>query len=155
MRKVPIATTPAAEPARLQPTRRFALVSGVVLVAAALLLGLLYHIWADSELEAMAEQNNIAMARVLENHLLRQSHDFFTDAGVLNMQRLRTAGGVTAMRAAVLDHMRGLSIVKVKIYDARGLTVFSTDPGEIGRDNSDDEGVESALAGAVASELTY
>ena len=154
MRRVPTATTPEAEPTRLQPTRRFALVSGGVLVAAALLLSSLYHFWADSELEAMAEQNNVAMARVFENHLLRQNRDFFTDAGVLDIDKLRTLAGVAAMRAAVLDHMRGLSIVKVKIYDARGLTVFSTDPSEIGQDKSDDEGVESALDGTVASELT-
>jgi signal transduction histidine kinase len=154
MRQVPTAAPPQAEPTRLQPTRRFALVSGGVLVAAALLLSVLYHFWADSALEAMAEQNNVAMARVFENQLLRQNRDFFTDAGVLNIDRLRTPAGVAAMRAAVLDHMRGLSIVKVKIYDTRGLTVFSTDPAEIGQDKSDDEGVESALTGAVASELT-
>src|SRR5882724_9056604 len=81
MRKVPTPAASGAEPTRLQPTRRFALVSGGVLVAAALLLGALYHFWADSELEAMAEQNNVAMARVFENHLLRQNRDFFTDAG--------------------------------------------------------------------------
>jgi len=155
MRKVPTPAASGAEPTRLQPTRRFALVSGGVLVAAALLLGALYHFWADSELEAMAEQNNVAMARVFENHLLRQNRDFFTDAGVLNIDRLRTPAGAAAMRAAVLDHMRGIAIVKVKIYDGRGLTVFSTDASEIGRDNDDDEGVESALAGTVASELTY
>jgi signal transduction histidine kinase len=154
MRKVPTATAPRAEPTRLQPTRRFAFVSGAVLVAAALLLSVLYHLWADSELEAMAEQNNVAMARVFENHLLRQNREFFTEAGVLNMERLRTPAGVAAMRAAVLEHMRGLAIVKVKIYDAQGLTVFSTDPTEIGQDKRDDEGVEAALGGAVASELT-
>ena len=154
MRKIPTAATPRAEPTRLQPTRRFALVSGAVLVAAALLLGVLYHLWADSELEAMAEQNNVAMARVFENHLLRQNRDFFTDGGVLDIEKLRTPAGVAGMRTAVLDHMRGLSIVKVKIYDAQGRTVFSTDPAEIGQDKSDDEGVESALAGTIASELT-
>jgi hypothetical protein len=155
MRQLPTAATPQAEPTRLQPTRRFALVSGAVVVAAALLLSALYHFWADSALEAMAEQNNVAMARVFENHLLRQNRDFFTDAGVLNIDSLRTPAGVAAVRAAVLEHMRGVSIVKVKIYDARGVTVFSTDLREIGQDKSDDEGVESALAGAVASELTY
>src|SRR5215468_1077732 len=154
MRKVPTEAATRAEPTRLQPTRRFALVSGEVLVAAALLLSILFHLWADSELEAMAEQNNVAMARVFENHLLRQDRAFFTDAGVLNIDRLRRPEGVAAMRAAVLDHMRGLAIVKVKIYDAQGLTVFSTDPTEIGQDKRDDEGVESALAGTVASELT-
>ncbi len=142
--------TPQAE-----PTRRFALVSGAVLVAAALLLSALYHFWADSELEAMAEQNNVAMARVFENHLLRQNRDFFTDAGVLNIDSLRTPAGVAAMRAAVLDHMRGVGIVKVKIYDAGGLTVFSTEAGQIGQDKHDNKGVQAALAGAVASELTY
>jgi signal transduction histidine kinase len=155
MGKVPIAATPQAEPTRPQPTRRFALVSGFVLVAAALLLGALYHFWADSELKAMAEQNNVAMARVFENHLLRQNREFYADADVLNIDKLRTPEGAAAMRAAVLEHMSGVSVVKVKIYDARGLTVFSTDASEIGRDNEEDEGVEAALAGTVASELAY
>src|SRR5262249_36111726 len=155
MRKARTAAASHAEAARLQPTRRFALVTGAVLVVAALMLSALYHVWADSELEAMAEQNNVAMARVFENHLLHENRDFFTDTGVLNIDRLRTPEGVAAMQAAVLDHMRGLSVVKVKIYDARGLTVFSSEPAEIGQDKRDDEGVESALAGIVASELTY
>lgn len=49
MRKVPTAAAPRAE-----PTQRFALVSGAVLVAAALLLSVLYRLWADSALETMA-----------------------------------------------------------------------------------------------------
>src|SRR5262249_1110279 len=93
MRKVQVAPVSQAEATRLQPTRRFALVSGAVLVAAALMLSALYHVWADSELEAMAEQNNVAMARVFENHLLHENRDFFTDAGVLNIDRLHTPEG--------------------------------------------------------------
>src|SRR5262249_57458067 len=107
MRKVPTSATPRAEPTRLQPTRRFALVSGGVLVAAALLLGVLYHLWADSELEAMAEQNNVAMARVFENHLLRQNRDFFTEVGVLDIEKLRTPAALAPIPPPLLEPIPG------------------------------------------------
>ena len=59
------------------------------------------------------------------------------------------------MQAEVVAQMSGTPVVKVKIYDTTGLTIFSTQPDLIGKDNSDDEGAVSALAGKVASELTY
>lgn len=51
--------------------------------------------------------------------------------------------------------MEGLSVVKVKIYNLDGLTVFSTDPNQIGEDKSTNAGFLAARAGQVASELTH
>jgi diguanylate cyclase (GGDEF)-like protein len=51
--------------------------------------------------------------------------------------------------------MRGLQIVKIKIYNLDGLTVFSTDEQQIGEDKSDNEGFREARAGAVVSDITY
>src|SRR4029077_12643717 len=59
------------------------------------------------------------------------------------------------MHEEVIAHMQGTPVVKVKIYNSDGVTIFSTETTQIGEEKIGDEGVESALAGRVASELTY
>ncbi len=51
--------------------------------------------------------------------------------------------------------MVGTSVVKVKIYNPQGLTVFSTQADQIGADQSANAGILKALSGDVASELTH
>jgi diguanylate cyclase (GGDEF)-like protein len=46
-------------------------------------------------------------------------------------------------------------VVKVKIYDLNGLTVFSTDPRQIGEDRSANPGFRRARDGYAASEITF
>ena len=43
----------------------------------------------------------------------------------------------------------------MKVYDTNGLTVFSTDPRQIGQDKRTNAGFVRALAGAAASEITF
>ncbi|HSS63557.1 MAG TPA: GGDEF domain-containing protein, partial [Gammaproteobacteria bacterium] len=51
--------------------------------------------------------------------------------------------------------MSGLNVVKVKIYNLDGLTVFSTDPKQIGDDKSTNTGLLSAKNGIIASDITF
>src|SRR5579859_3933798 len=139
----------AVPPVPLRLTRHFAWVSGVALAAAAAFLSFLFAFIATSELVASAERNNIATTGLFQGGLLRTAPRFANGL----MAELQSPGGLEAMREEVVALMSGSPIVKVKIYDAKGLTVFSTEPGQIGQDKSDDEGVVSALAGKVASEL--
>ena len=46
-------------------------------------------------------------------------------------------------------------MAKVKVYDMNGRTVFSTDPGQIGEDKSNNAGFKGARFGSVTSELTH
>ncbi len=65
-----------------------------------------------------------------------------------------TQSDLVQLRDDVLDHMRNTRIVKVKIYDANGLTVFSTDPSQIGEHKKSNQGVVTALSGEVVSLIT-
>jgi diguanylate cyclase (GGDEF)-like protein len=51
--------------------------------------------------------------------------------------------------------MQGLPVVKVKIYDLNGRTVFSTDLNQIGEDKSGNGGFIAAKAGNPVSEITF
>ena len=51
------------------------------------------------------------------------------------------------LHGAVLGLMRGLSVVKVKVYNTDGLTVFSTQASQMGEDKSKNAGFRAALSG--------
>lgn len=59
------------------------------------------------------------------------------------------------LQRITLQQMDQTNVVKVKIYNLDGLTVFSTDPRQIGNDKKGNLGFQQALAGEVASEITF
>ncbi len=140
---------PQSLPLRL--TRRFAIVCAVALLVAAGLLSLLYSTFATQELEETAERNNVAMTRLFQAGIIRGSHLFGDDL----VDSLRDPAALAAMHEEVVAQMQNTPVVKVKIYDRDGKTIFSTEATQIGEEKIGDEGVVSALAGKVASELTY
>ena len=139
----------------LSLTKRFALFAGLVVVAASLLLMSMYRQVASDDLTAMAERSNVSVAQVFSNAVWDGYADFLTSAHVLTAEQIRQRPETRAIRESVLWRMRDLSILKIKIYDFSGLTVFSTEPKQIGEDKSGNAGFLAARAGRSASELTH
>ena len=137
-----------------QLLRYFSAISLILMVAAAVVLGALYRHIAVGNLLQLGERNNVALTGALANALhaefepLLRAHDGVADP-VADKQRIGT------LNASVVRFTRGLSVVKVKIYDARGKTVFSTEAKQIGDDKRANRGFQSALAGEPASELAH
>jgi hypothetical protein len=140
---------------RFRLTHNFALLSAVVLVATALGLSLLYHAWAVRQMEAEAEQANVTAARLLANDLWRQNANILEHLSLLPPDQLATQPEIGWLGDQVKGLVKNAPIIKVKIYDADGHTLFSTDRHQIGQNEDDDEGVISALKGVVASELAH
>jgi diguanylate cyclase (GGDEF)-like protein len=135
--------------------RYFALTS---LVGVLLVLGPLIYFYREFATEALEEHethDNVAITQIFASTLWPKHAAYVKGANTLSKEELRASPQVALIRADVLRQMKGLSVVKVKIYDLHGMTVFSTDEKQIGEDKSDDDGVQSAIAGKVVSEIAF
>ncbi|HJT10967.1 MAG TPA: ATP-binding protein [Dongiaceae bacterium] len=108
-------------------SKRFALVSGPVLVGAGVLIGVVNHSWFLDSIESAAERNNVALARVLSNVVWPKF-----EADVL--ARTDSSAWRADLNREVASLIRHSSIVKVKLYLADGSVAYSTDPGATGED---------------------
>lgn len=138
---------------------------------------------ALKSLLAVHEASHLNLTLLVGN-LLWSSHfgPFVARAQALPVQRCRALPGDGAERSAsgprrdcfaalgrsiqalpgfqALDHeayaaMRGTSVFKIKVFDLRGLTIYSSEHAQIGEDGGPNEGWRSAAAGRAASELTH
>ena len=76
----------------------------------------------------------------------------FTDVG----QQLAAFKDFPALNAKVFDAMKKTSVFKIKVFDLRGITVYSSEHAQMGEDKITNAGWKSAaLSGKPSSELTF
>jgi signal transduction histidine kinase len=138
---------------RFKLTRSFAGVAGLVMVVAALLLSVFHWNWSLGAMQKMAEQNNVNVARVLANLLWSRHGQLLEDLSAADPKTLKDRAEVTALHDEIARLIANAPVYRLKIYDRQGDTIFSTDPDQIGENESDDEGFEDASHGDIASEL--
>ena len=136
-------------------SRYFSTVSFVLIVLAAGVLGPLYRLLSVQQMTELAENRNVAMAQIFENSL-RDPLDAWMSASVgRETAYLKSASEAGELRLAVAALMRNTAVVKVKIYNRLGVTVFSSDTAQTGEAKLGNAGFRSAMSGRVVSELTH
>ena len=75
--------------------------------------------------------------------------------GASNPDLARTNPHLEAIDTLVRKFSRNTDVIKVKIFDLQGLTLYSSEPRQIGEDKSTTSGFISARAGQAVSELTF
>lgn len=128
--------------------------AAAILVAACLLCGIFYKI-SIHQLVQTHERANIALTRSFANALWGLIDDAVERSHGLNGDQLRARSVTRTLRTALDEQLSGLSVLKVKIYNSGGLTVFSTEPNQMGVSKSDSLGFQSAANGQVISELSF
>ena len=76
-------------------------------------------------------------------------------APVIDIEALRRHLDIAGLRQGVVNQMRDTNMVKVKLYNLDGRTLFSTEAKQIGEYESRNAGFLSALQGHPTSELTH
>ena len=138
--------------------RYFSITSFVAIGIVAALLGMFYRRIAVGNLVELGENNNVALTQSLANSLWPEFAPFVTSISAESApsgDQLRSHPEIARLRKAVLAQTKGLLIVKIKVYNLAGLTIFSTEEKQIGEDKKDNEGFLAARSGKVASELTH
>ncbi len=145
----------AKHPTMFNLSRYFSILSLALIVVAGLVLGYLYYQMSLAQLMGLAQDRNAAMTQVFRNTLWPRHGPFLRQTGPRDTQELRDAPETARVHGDLSIQMRGTDIIKTKIYNRDGLTVYSSDFNQIGEDKSGNGGFRDALRGRVASELTH
>jgi hypothetical protein len=133
----------------------FTVTSLTAFVLVAVSLVTFYRQIAVNELIQIGESKNAALTQTFSNVIWPEFEAFLLSSADLSADEIRAHPETARLREAVLEQMQGLSVIKVKIYNLNGQTVFSTQESQIGEDKSSNAGFITALNGGLASELTH
>ncbi|WP_158219716.1 bifunctional diguanylate cyclase/phosphodiesterase [Ideonella sp. A 288] len=136
-------------------TRYFSITSLVGLVLVTIVLIGVYRTLTERHLVDHEGRANADLTRALANTLWGQYGDFVIGSVGRTRADLLADPRLAALRTDVLTRVSGLSVAKIKVYNVDGLTVFSSDEGQIGENKRDNDGFRAALSGTVASHITY
>ena len=135
--------------------RYFSLASLVAIAAATVALTVAQERLAERDLIRAQEHHHVTLTQMAANTLWPRFAAFVGSSAALDGGALKSQPEIGQLHEAVFKELAGTAVLKVKLYDLAGRTVFSTEAKQIGEDKSKNAGFLSARAGTSASELTH
>ncbi|MCP4390418.1 MAG: diguanylate cyclase, partial [Gammaproteobacteria bacterium] len=135
--------------------RHFSIVSLIAIIASAVSLSLYYRQATIDQLIELEERNYVTLTQTIANTLLPKYRDFLELAETMPKSKLVKNPLSSQLHGDVEGIVEGLPILKIKIFDARGKTLFSTDSIQTGTVKPTDyPGTIVAQTGEIISSIS-
>ena len=136
--------------------RYFSLTSAVAVVLATVVLLVIYRNTARGVLIDSVEQQNVLLAESFANSIWPRFEAFVRSRTFADAGSLESRPEIQALHTALQALTKDLPVLKVKIYNVSGLTVYSTQTSQIGEDKGQNPGFRSTLdMGIPASKMAF
>ena len=139
--------------------RYVAVTSAMVVLAAMFLIGFFYHHNAVNDLVIIAENQNVAMAKTLSRSILTRFTNYIVSLEISDSDELSERAETKELDQVLRILTDGLDVIKVKIYNLDGLTVYSSEAAQIGELRQDDPKSSAfavaAMQGIPQSKLSF
>ncbi len=134
---------------------QFSIVSLIAIVASAVTLSIYYRQTTINQLIVVEERNYIALTQTIANTLIPKYRDFLQLAESLPQAQLVKNPLSQQLHDDVEAMVKDLPILKIKIFDTTGKTLFSTDASQTGSvESADYPGSRVARTGDVISSIS-
>lgn len=137
-------------------SRYFSLTAGVGVLLVIVILSLFFRHLAENSMMKNQTQANLNITHSFANSTWHNVADFVhISTDLSTAEELMQQPEVNLLNRLTRMQMKGTNVVKVKIYNLKGLTIFSTDLSQIGEDKSQSEGFIQSKSGQVVSEISF
>jgi len=134
----------------------FTSASLVAFVVVAVLLGYAFRALSIESIVRAYESQHVNHAQILANEMWDDAFGPLARAAAgKSPAEMQMAPQISPIHQKVLMLLSGSKVFKIKVYDLRGMTIYSTETQQIGEDKSSNTGVIDALRGLNASELVH
>jgi signal transduction histidine kinase len=140
---------------RFQIRRFFAVYALLLIAVAAIVLVGFFRFAAIRGIVHLGEKGNVALARTALNSLRAPLLEYLDAVRDAEAQQVRRTPVSARLESAIRAVMVETAVNRIKVYNSRGVVAYSTKREQIGREQADNPGFRSAMAGKIASKLVY
>lgn len=134
--------------------RTYALASLVIMVVAGSAMFFHHRAVLVKSIEAIAETSSVTTAR-MALHPIRTVLADYVEAANRSDRDLAAAKMPMALQESFRELLRDSRVSRIKIYNRKGLVIYSTRAERIGHANEANPGFATAMAGSVSVQLIY
>lgn len=118
--------------------RHFTVMSAIAVLAITVTLAFLFSAHQMRLLRVQTEERNLAVARLIAAAVWSRHADYIVQSRQATGDEIRSRPITATIDREMRQLTKGLSVAKVKIYSPHGLTLYSSEPAQIGEDKSRD-----------------
>lgn len=134
--------------------RSYSIASLAVILLAAVAIVVMYRAIVIRGITTIAETSSVATARIALHPIRTYLADYLEVASVAGRDP-KSVAMPEALQDAIAELMRDSQVARIKIYNDRGVVLFSTNPKQIGKTQASNPGVVAAMSGKVSVKLVY